>query len=176
MKANLEAAKEKYDELKQQGRTQEDIEALAVSTHAHTNSHDIRRDGHTETINYYINPLLYLLAVWQLMGFLPDETIQTLCGKLKTVQSENAKLSLENANLLGHANSKQKIHYVTDLKKQINDLLEENQRLRDMLRNATLAATSAMPAQTAALQFRGRKESSSSSRESILPTAGKKSA
>lgn len=41
------------------------------------------------------------------------------------------KLSIEHSTVIGHKNKKQKIHYVDELKKQINDLVEENRKLRE---------------------------------------------
>jgi hypothetical protein len=50
--------------------------------------------------------------------------------ELMRVNEELERLSSEHAYLLGHSNNRQKIHYVWTLKKQISDLLEENNRLR----------------------------------------------
>ena len=40
----------------------------------------------------------------------------------------------DNVSLLGHKNSKQKIHYIDSLKQQISELLIENGRLRESKR------------------------------------------
>jgi hypothetical protein len=62
----------------------------------------------------------------------------------------DALLTEHDTALLGHNNKKQKIHYMTVLKQQINELIQENRKLR-------LAAAAASP-------------SSGSRRESILST------
>jgi hypothetical protein len=38
---------------------------------------------------------------------------------------------MEHDAVVGHNNKKQKIHYITVLKQQINELIEENRKLRN---------------------------------------------
>lgn len=51
------------------------------------------------------------------------------CEK-NALKAENVRASEEFAAVLGHSNKKQKIHYMANLKQQLNQLIEENASLR----------------------------------------------
>jgi len=48
-----------------------------------------------------------------------------------STKAENRFLDSENAKLSGHHNSKQKIHYIETLKLQLQNLMDENAKLKD---------------------------------------------
>lgn len=50
---------------------------------------------------------------------------------LSSSREENKVLSSENAKLSGHNNNKQKIHYIENLKVQLQHLMDENAKLKD---------------------------------------------
>eukprot|EP01036_Dinobryon_divergens_P024619 gene24619-33087_t len=59
------------------------------------------------------------------------QRMQMLESQLSAAKSENKNLSSENAKLSGHSNSKQKIHYIENLKVQLQNLMDENAKLKE---------------------------------------------
>jgi Tfp pilus assembly protein PilN len=64
-------------------------------------------------------------------------------NELSKTRIDFAKLTEEMALTIGHTNTKQKIHHLQQMKQQIQNLVEENQKLRDAASNVdhTEAAT-----------------------------------
>jgi hypothetical protein len=60
-----------------------------------------------------------------------QQRMQMLESQLSAAKSENKNLSSENAKLSGHSNSKQKIHYIENLKVQLQNLMDENAKLKE---------------------------------------------
>ncbi|XP_041362104.1 hyaluronan mediated motility receptor-like [Gigantopelta aegis] len=61
------------------------------------------------------------------------DTVTALQFEIENLKETNAKLSKENAELVGHHNYKQKIQYHVQLKEQNTALLHENARLKGEL-------------------------------------------
>jgi len=60
-----------------------------------------------------------------------QQRICSLEEALMSVKAENRFLGSENAKLSGHHNTKQKIHYIETLKQQLQNLMDENAKLKD---------------------------------------------
>lgn len=59
-----------------------------------------------------------------------DALIMSLNVQLHQIKQENEQLLIEQSCLFNSNNSRQKVHYLSKLKKQISDLLHENNSLR----------------------------------------------
>jgi cell shape-determining protein MreC len=60
-----------------------------------------------------------------------QDTHRATVNELSKTRIDFAKLTEEMALTIGHTNTKQKIHHLQQMKQQIQNLVEENQRLRD---------------------------------------------
>ena len=70
--------------------------------------------------------ILIIVCLW-----FDDQECVRIHQTLRALQEKHDHILLEHDALMGHANKKQKIHYITTLKAQINELVEENRRLRE---------------------------------------------
>ena len=91
-----------------------------------------QRRYYTLYIIYNIILLIIILFIKQdkIIEFLQNHVANN-CNEAVTALEHQVKLyKAELDQIQGHANGKQKIMYVSALKQQINDLLEENSKLR----------------------------------------------
>ena len=63
--------------------------------------------------------------------WLTQQRMQMLESQLSAAKSENRNLCSENAKLSGHSNNKQKIHYIENLKVQLQNLMDEIAKLKE---------------------------------------------
>lgn len=57
--------------------------------------------------------------------------LSQLKNEYNVIYTKYSNLLTEQNLINGHQNKKQKIHYIDTLKQQINELIEENKRLRN---------------------------------------------
>ena len=87
------------------------------------------RSRETDKVNFALLSLVPLNLM--LLTSTTQQRMQMLESQLSAARSENKNLTSENVKLSGHHNNKQKIHYIENLKVQLQNLMDENTKLKE---------------------------------------------